>query len=254
MRKLAIWLLLLFMAATASAADIFPSIPKKMIVSTHRLCVSYIEKKREIFEHGAAVAIDLSKYGIVKKNILLTAAHCVEHVTSDDNMIIEIKAPGKSPIWTRAKVVTKDEQMDIAVIMTQAEMPDAIELGLDETEIGEAVIAIGSPRGEALAATLGYLSDKGVDNANKKERNFWEASMAIYHGNSGGGLFDANRGKLIGIVTAVVVDDDGKTSAPNIARFVGTEQMRAFVDENIKAIKSASSSDPSWSKDSPLPN
>lgn len=237
MRKIAISLLLLFMAATAAAADIFPSVPKKMIASTHRLVVDYKSKEGTVFEHGAAVAVDLSKRGIPGKNFLLTAEHCVARADKD-NVLVEIQRPGKSSVWTKAKVIARDAEMDIAIIATEVDLPDSIEIADDDSlDIGDAVIAIGSPKGQSIASTMGFLSDKGQELTDKKTRNFWQASMAVYHGNSGGGLFDANRGKLVGIVTAIVVDDDGKTAAPNIAEFVGTTQIRKFIDDNMKKLK-----------------
>lgn len=236
MRKLAIGLLLLFMATAASAADLFPKIPKKMLAATHRLGISYNTKDGTVFEHGSAVAIDLSKKGIASKRFLLTAAHCVEN-SNKDNTLVEIIVPGKSPVWTRATVVAKNPEIDIAIIETDSDMPELIEVDeSDDTEIGDPLIAIGSPKGQALAATIGYLSGRGQKENDKAARNFWQASMPIYHGNSGGGIFDANRSVLVGIVTAIEGEPNG-VSAPNIADFVGTEQMRKFVADNLNKMR-----------------
>ena len=95
--------------------------------------------------------------------------------------------------------------------LEQATMGDS-----DNLEIGEWVIAIGSPFGLHLnhTVTCGIVSAKGrsdvISRANFE--NFIQHDAAINPGNSGGALFDLN-GDLIGINTAIATDGFSKSNA-----------------------------------------
>ena len=95
--------------------------------------------------------------------------------------------------------------------LEQATMGDS-----DNLEIGEWVIAIGSPFGLHLnhTVTCGIVSAKGrsdvISRANFE--NFIQHDAAINPGNSVGALFDLN-GDLIGINTAIATDGFSKSNA-----------------------------------------
>ena len=73
-------------------------------------------------------------------------------------------------------------------------------------EVGETAIAIGNPEGEGISVTQGIISvdsetiQLSFDNTVRNFRSI-RVDTAIYHGSSGGGLFNSN-GELIGITNA----------------------------------------------------
>lgn len=80
--------------------------------------------------------------------------------------------------------------------------------------VGETVFTIGNPVGEGLAAASGMLTRESqtlnvqrADGAGTVEARLLRVDIPLNHGNSGGGLFDAD-GKLVGIVVAKN-DDNG---------------------------------------------
>lgn len=89
----------------------------------------------------------------------------------------------------------------------------------DKYVVGDTAIAIGNPEAEGISVTEGivsveseYISMTGVDNATNVTFRTLRIDTAINSGNSGGGLFN-ERGELIGIVNAKIVD----TEIENIA-------------------------------------
>lgn len=114
-----------------------------------------------------------------------------------------------------ARVVGSDPETDIAVVDIDAENLPAIRLGnSDKLEVGELVLAVGSPFDISLqhSVTSGIISAKGRSNlrlgGNLTYQDFIQTDAAINPGNSGGALVNI-RGELIGINTAIYAGNGG---------------------------------------------
>ncbi len=103
-----------------------------------------------------------------------------------------------------AKTIATDPATDLAVIKVPGEGLPAATLGDSENLMpGDTVLAIGSPFGLNQTVTKGIVSATGRDNLNiVGYENFIQTDAAINPGNSGGALID-NRGRVIGINTAI---------------------------------------------------
>ena len=102
-----------------------------------------------------------------------------------------------------AKVVGKDPKTDLALIKINTNQPlPAASLGdSNVTEVGDWVVAIGSPFGFNLTVTSGIVSAKGRALGGNYD-NFIQTDASINPGNSGGPLFNTD-GQVIGINTAI---------------------------------------------------
>ncbi len=105
-----------------------------------------------------------------------------------------------------ARVVGKDRRTDLALLKLEApgDLP-AIPLGdSDRLEVGELVLAVGSPFGLGHTVTMGIVSRKGpgLRGAGPFD-DYIQTDAAINPGNSGGPLVNS-RGEAVGIVTAVI--------------------------------------------------
>jgi 2-alkenal reductase len=101
-----------------------------------------------------------------------------------------------------------DTFTDLAVIKVSVTVPAVAELGdSDQLQIGEAVIAIGSPLGDFKnTVTFGVVSavgrTLGIDEGASYEKMI-QTDAAINEGNSGGPLVDLS-GQVVGINTVIV--------------------------------------------------
>jgi len=103
-----------------------------------------------------------------------------------------------------AEVVGSDELSDIAVVKIDAEGLPPVEFGSgEELEVGEWVVAIGSPFGFEHSATAGIVSAKGRSLPNANYVPFIQTDVAINPGNSGGPLFNLD-GKVVGVNAQIV--------------------------------------------------
>jgi serine protease Do len=135
-----------------------------------------------------------SGFVVDPKGIILTNYHVVENMTR-----VTVKLQSEEEL--RGQVVAFDEETDIAVIKVNAgrELP-AVTLGnSDEMQVGDWVLAIGSPFGLEQTVTAGIISTKERQtDPGASFRRFIQTDAAINRGNSGGPLVNM-RGEVIGI-------------------------------------------------------
>nr|VFK22246.1 MAG: serine protease Do [Candidatus Kentron sp. MB]VFK32640.1 MAG: serine protease Do [Candidatus Kentron sp. MB]VFK76009.1 MAG: serine protease Do [Candidatus Kentron sp. MB] len=98
-----------------------------------------------------------------------------------------------------AKVVGVDEKSDIALLKVDAKGLPTVETGVSaKVDVGEWVLAIGSPFGFDHSVTAGIVSAKGRSLPSENYVPFIQTDVAINPGNSGGPLFNLE-GKVIGV-------------------------------------------------------
>ena len=101
-----------------------------------------------------------------------------------------------------AEVVGADQRSDLALLKVEAEDLPKVRLGQSEDlEVGEWVLAIGSPFGFDYSVTVGIVSAKGRSLPTESNENyvpFIQTDVAINPGNSGGPLFNLD-GEVVGI-------------------------------------------------------
>jgi len=99
----------------------------------------------------------------------------------------------------RAKVVGSDKQTDIAVLKIDAKSLPTVRLGKSaDANVGEWVVAIGSPYGFDNTVTAGIVSAKSRSLPDANYTPFIQTDVAVNPGNSGGPLFNL-AGEVIGI-------------------------------------------------------
>ncbi|HWS86280.1 MAG TPA: trypsin-like peptidase domain-containing protein [Pyrinomonadaceae bacterium] len=135
-----------------------------------------------------------SGFVVDPKGIILTNFHVVENMTG-----IMVKLQTGEQL--RGQLVASDEETDIAVIKVNAgrDLP-AVNFGnSDDMQVGDWVLAIGSPFGLEQTVTAGIISTKERQtDPSASFRRFIQTDAAINRGNSGGPLVNM-RGEVIGI-------------------------------------------------------
>lgn len=139
-----------------------------------------------------------------------------------------------------AEVVGKDPATDLAVIKIARDNLPAIKLGnSDALEVGEWVLAVGSPFNLSLEHTVtsGIVSAKGRAlnlDSDLTYQDFIQTDAAINPGNSGGALVNI-RGELIGINTAIYSGNTGGNIGIGFA--IPVNLARRVMDDLIESGK-----------------
>ncbi len=133
-----------------------------------------------------------------EKGYIVTNTHVIEG--ADD---IKVRLANKRV--HAGKLVGADKKTDLAVIQIDAQNLQELELGdSDRLQVGEFVLAIGSPFGLRETVSTGIVSAKGRSNLGIEDyEDFLQTDAAINVGNSGGPLVNID-GKVVGVNTAII--------------------------------------------------
>ncbi len=142
------------------------------------------------FSLGSGVIVSPEGY-ILTNNHVVEAANEIEVALADGRKV-------------SAKLVGTDPETDLAVIKVELKNLPSITLGrLENTKVGDVVLAIGNPFGVGQTVTMGIVSALGRNHLGINTfENFIQTDAAINPGNSGGALVDT-QGHLLGINTAI---------------------------------------------------
>src|SRR6202795_2085942 len=146
---------------------------------------------------GSGVIVD-------PKGYIVTNRHVVEKA---DRIRVRLQddPPG---VLHDAKVVGEDQETDLAVIKINVDraLPTAKLGNSDSMQVGDWVLAVGSPFGLQETVTAGIVSAKGRNIVpNRQFQSFIQTDAAINPGDSGGPLVNMT-GEVIGINTAILTE------------------------------------------------
>src|SRR3984893_3628589 len=139
-----------------------------------------------------------------KRGYILTNNHVVDQATK-----VQVQLNGETARYT-AKVIGVDEDTDLAVLKIDAgrDLPTARLGNSDGVQVGDWVLAIGSPFGLQATVTAGIISAKDRGGIGHQFQRFLQTDAAINPGNSGGPLVSL-AGDVIGINTAIITGSRG---------------------------------------------
>ncbi|MBY0398724.1 S1C family serine protease [Myxococcota bacterium] len=163
---------------------------------------------------------------------VLTAAHVIQQADH-----IEVEFFDGQKIF--ARVVAAAPAADIAMLELERVPDGAVPARLgdsDEVEPGDPVFAIGAPYGARHSLAAGWISARRSSPSiaeNLSVLELFQIDMSLYHGNSGGPLFD-REGRVVGIVTHVLANAKQSTGpgfavTSNTARRLMLEDKRVWI-------------------------
>ena len=172
---------------------------------------------------GSGVIIDAGEGYIVTNHHVIRNAESIT-VRLHDRRTVE------------AELVGSDPGTDIALLKIEPKNLSELPLGdSDALEIGDFVVAIGSPFALDQTVTLGIVSALGRRSINIGQRgyeDFIQTDASINPGNSGGALVDLD-GRLVGINTALITPAREQGNV-GIGFAVPSNMAQAVVDQLLE--------------------
>lgn len=155
-------------------------------------------------EAGSGVIVELAgrPYVLTNRHVVLDAAPEQIQMRLHDSRLLTAE-------WVKA-----DPSTDVAVVAVKERELTPARLGDSQlVDIGDFVLALGSPFGLSHSVTFGIISAKGrrdlqLGNDDVRLQDFLQTDAAINPGNSGGPLLNL-RGEVIGINTAIASSSGG---------------------------------------------
>ena len=156
-------------------------------------------QEREEQAIGSGVIVDAAKGYILTNNHVVAQADKIKVRLNDDRQV-------------DAKLIGTDPQTDLAVLQIKADGLTALPLGdSDALQVGDFVVAIGSPFNLRQTVTSGIVSGLGRRNAGGDDgayQDFIQTDASINPGNSGGALINL-KGELVGINSQILSGSGG---------------------------------------------
>lgn len=163
-------------------------------------------------EDGGGIRQSLGSGFIVDpKGYILTNNHVVEKA---DKIYVKLSTdPDGGELGRPARIIGTDKDTDLAVIKIDTTVPlPTVKLGNSEAaQVGDWVIAIGSPFALSQTVTAGIVSAKNrtiQPGAAGQFQHFIQTDAAINPGNSGGPLVNM-AGEVVGVNTAIYTQSAG---------------------------------------------
>jgi serine protease Do len=218
------------------AADVGPFVNVvKKVVKLVKPAVVHIEAEKHSTTDGGRRRVEESGSGVIVEMGGKPYAVTNRHVIRDtDTANIKIKLEDGRQV-SPTKILT-DPKTDVAVMALPGERMASLRLGdSDRMEIGDFVIAVGSPFGLSHSVTLGIISARDRRNLalgaeGLKYQDFIQTDAAINPGNSGGPLINL-RGEVIGINTAIATES-GKNQGIGFA--IPANMLRVVVQQLVE--------------------
>ena len=166
---------------------------------------------------------------IVDPNGLIITNNHVVNKADDIRVILSDKRE------FQGKLIGTDTKTDVAIVKIDATGLSTVPFAdSDQLEVGEFVLAVGSPFGLTQSVTMGIVSAVGRASMGIAEyEDFIQTDAAINPGNSGGALVNI-RGELVGINTAIFSQSGGNMG---IGFAVPSNLARSIMDQLIKTGK-----------------
>lgn len=173
-------------------------------------------------EFGSGVVID------AKNGYIVTNHHVVKNA---ERVFVRIGQSGDIP----ARVMGEDPKTDLAVLKVGSQLAAQAAWGdSDKLDIGDWVLAIGSPFALERTVTAGIISAKNRTNlglvADGGFEDFLQTDAPINPGNSGGPLINL-KGEIIGINTAIFSENGGNQG---IGLAIPSRLARRIAEQIIK--------------------
>ena len=184
-------------SATPAAAMPFENLPEGLDQDLLKKFFGDRLPKSRMPEHPRHTQGQGSGFIVSKDGYILTN----NHVVGDADKVTVRLVDGRE---FDAKLIGADRHTDVAIIKIDAEDLTVLPMGdSDVIEVGEWVLAVGSPFGLPGTVTSGIVSAKGRNRVGiTNYENFIQTDAAINPGNSGGPLVNLD-GEVVGINTAI---------------------------------------------------
>lgn len=171
---------------------------------------------------------------------ILSAYHVILEVTDAKNrsVVKDIRLMGPDDNLMhrshQGRVIAHDLQIDIALLSldTDKPVPHVASFmtpeALQKIQIFAPAYTVGCPLGNIPLPSIGEITtkQKKVNNI-----NFWMFNAPTFFGNSGGGVFSADSGKLLGLTSMVYTyGQDNPVVVPHLGLFVPVDAIMTWLD------------------------
>ncbi|MFJ7491511.1 S1C family serine protease [Streptomyces sp. NPDC097727] len=226
-----------------------PAAPPTESASASRTVADLQNEYQDVIKNVLPSVVQIEASNSLGSGVIYdTKGHIVTnaHVVGNEKTFKVTVATGEKVL--RASLVAAYPEQDLAVIKL-ASVPEGLKPAKfgdsEKVEVGQIVLAMGSPLGLSSSVTQGIVSalgrtvseSSGGGGTGATIANMVQTSAAINPGNSGGALVNLDS-EVIGIPTLGAIDPQmGDSAAPGIGFAIPVSMVKTIADQIIKSGK-----------------
>jgi S1-C subfamily serine protease len=172
-------------------------------------------------------------FWISEDGFLLTNRHVADTAAKTDVRTITGKI-------VPSRVVATDDSLDIALLKAEHKPAVWLPLSNGEPEIGEYVFTVGFPN-TLVQGVSAKFTDGRISSASglRDDKNFYQTSVPVQMGNSGGALVHSKSGWVVGMMTLKLHTVAPGISADNVSYALKSPLLRRFIESKVPALATA---------------
>ena len=199
-------------------------------------------------------------FALADGNIIATCFHVLpepKEAASSGDLVAQLREPNGEAAWRTCKLLASDRYRDLCVLRLEGPRLPALPLASDhevEAAVGSAVAFIGFPIGGLLGFSpvvhhgiisshvssiapppiAGQLTERSIASMRAGAFEILQLDATAYPGNSGGPLFNAESGNVVGVISMVLVKGtrESAISTPTgITYAVPTHHLAALLNK-----------------------
>jgi S1-C subfamily serine protease len=173
---------------------------QRILPSTVQIVIEQQEGRR--VRTGSGVILASRRTGPHDDCFILTSGHTISGIIGQKQVYVMFGRERGAGEKARASIVTYRDtpEMDLALLQTEDTRCAPARIG-PAPVLGQPVWVIGFPWGRQMTLASGIVSQVNVDDSGDRETaSRLMVDAPVSYGSSGGGVFEARRGSLIGVV------------------------------------------------------
>jgi S1-C subfamily serine protease len=197
-------------------------------------------------------------FAVADGSIIATCFHVLPDTKTEPTsreLVAQVRGPNGEPVWRSCKLLASDRNRDLCVLRLEGQALPALPLSRDhevDAAEGSAVAFIGFPIGGLLGFSpvihhgiisshvsstapppaAGQLSERSIASVRAGAFEILQLDAIAYPGNSGGPLFNAESGNVVGVISMVLVKgtrESAISSPTGISYAVPTQYLTSLL-------------------------
>jgi hypothetical protein len=160
-----------------------------------------LEEDGQRFRSGSGVVIAAGPGGAAAECLVLTSGHTLSGLTPRQAVYVLMGRHRGKGMRAQATVLAQRDAdgIDLALLRIESEHCAAARLG-EPPGLGDAIWVVAFPWGRNMTLTGGHVSQIDLDDAREGDGSRLMVDASVSYGASGGGVFEASTGRLVGLV------------------------------------------------------
>ncbi len=197
-------LCVVLLAVGAGCATDPPRLPSRQQVLRRILPATVqisLEQEGRRFRSGSGVVIATRTSDAGVECFVLTSGHTLAGLADPQQIFVLLDRHHAKTTKVPARVLARRDTQELDLALLQADAPQCVAADLGRApDLGDTIWVVAFPWGREMTLVGGVVSQTNVETSDGEPGPRLMVDASVSYGASGGGVFDATTGRLVGLV------------------------------------------------------